>query len=75
MPNPGDIIIPFDPDKLAAVAQFSSVSDLSIADELTAAAEKIYQRRVPAPVRQFIEKRPAPPPKPKKPPARTEAGV
>ena len=79
MPNPGDIIIPFDPDKKAAVEQFSGPGDPPIVEELTAAAEKIYQKRVPPAVQLFIEKRPVPPPKTRKPPAKappkTEAGT
>ena len=75
MPNPGDIIISFDPNKLAAVAQFSGANDPPIVEELTSAAEKIYQKRVPAPVRQFIENRPVPPSKTKKPPIKPGSGT
>ena len=78
MPNPGDIIIPFDPEKKIAVEQFSGPGDPPIVEELTAAANKIYQKRVPESVQLYIEKRPVPPPKPPKPrksPPKKEAEV
>lgn len=58
MSKPGEIIIQFDAGKLDAVRQFSGETDPPIEEELTAMAEKIYAKRVPVPVRQFIEKRP-----------------
>jgi len=78
MPKPGDIIIPFDPEKKIAVEQFSGPGDPSMVEELTAAADRIYQKRVPESVRLYIEKRPVPPPKPPKPrktTPKTEAGA
>ena len=55
MPNLGAVTIPFNVQKLAAIVQFSSEKDMSLADVLTITIEKIYQKRVPAAVRQFIE--------------------
>ena len=66
MPNPGSITIPFNAQKLAAIAQFSSENDSPLADVLIATTDKIYLKRVPAAVRQFIEREPAPPAKSQK---------
>ena len=66
MPTPGTIAIPFNAQKLAAIAQFSGEKDPPLADVLTATTDKIYQKRVSAAVRQFIEREPAPPSKSRK---------
>ena len=66
MLNPGAVSIPFNAEKLAAIAQFSSENDPPLADVLIAATDKIYQKRVPAAVRQFIEREPPPPAKSQK---------
>ena len=56
-------MIPFNAQKLAAIAQFSGENDPPLIDVLTTAIDKVYQKRVPAAVRQFIEREPAPPAK------------
>ena len=66
MYNPGAITIPFNAQKLAAIEQFSGEKDPPLSDVLTATIEKTYLKRVPAAVRQFIERAPTPPPKPTK---------
>ena len=66
MLNPGAITIPFNTQKLAAIAQFSGEKDPPLADALTDVIEKVYLKRVPNPVRQFIEREPAPPSKSRK---------
>ena len=74
MPKPGEIIIPFDERKIEAMRKFPIGVAVSFEEELLAAAENLYRKRVPDAVRYLfgddvptpVKKRrkepPAPPP-------------
>ena len=73
MPKPGEITIPFDEKKIDAMRKFPIGADVSFEEELLAATENIYKRRVPdavrylfgddvsAPVKKRRKEQPAPP--------------
>lgn len=48
----------FDEQKRAALAQFLTKKGLTIEDEAAAFLQKLYERTVPAQVREFIESDP-----------------
>ena len=49
------ITIEFDAEKYKALQKFTEKKQLNIESELQASLEKLYQKNVPAVVREFIE--------------------
>ena len=47
--------VPFDEQKRAALAQFLTKKGVTLEDEAAAFLQKLYERTVPAQVREFIE--------------------
>ena len=64
------IIINFDSEKLSAIQQFSEKDAQSVETQILEHIEKIYQKIVPAPVRQYIENKPKSKPNPRKKPTK-----
>ena len=54
MSKSGEILIPFDERKIDAMRKFPIGATVSFEDELLAAAENIYKRRVPDAVRYLF---------------------
>ena len=54
MPKPGEILIPFDEKKIDAMRKFPIGAEVSFEDELLAATENIYKKRVPDAVRYLF---------------------
>ena len=54
MPKPGEIIIPFDERKIDAMRKFPIGAPVSFEDELLAATENLYKKRVPDAVRYLF---------------------
>jgi hypothetical protein len=48
---------PYEEDKINAIRQFTDEEKPSIEQELTALIDRLYQKNVPAPVREFIAAR------------------
>ena len=70
MPKPGEILIPFDERKIDAMRKFPIGAAISFEDELLAATENIYKKRVPDAVRYlFGDEVPAPAKKRRKDPS------
>lgn len=49
------ITVEFDAEKLKALQKFTEKKNLNIESELQASLEKLYQKNVPAVVREYIE--------------------
>jgi hypothetical protein len=49
--------IPYEEEKINAIRQFTDEEKPSIEQELTALIDRLYQKNVPAPVREFIAAR------------------
>ena len=70
MPKPGEILIPFDERKIDAMRKFPIGAAVSFEEELLAAAENLYKKRVPDAVRYlFGDDVPAPAKKRRKEPS------
>ena len=52
------IKVPFDEQKRVALAQFLTKKGLNLEDELAAHLQKLYEKAVPAQVREFLENSP-----------------
>ena len=69
-----NLTLAFDAEKLAALRQYAAKKEVDIADELAEALEKMYEKHVPAAVREYLSERQPPstarPPRPR--PARPE---
>lgn len=62
------VTVTFDSEKLNAVKQYMDKKDAALQGELDDFMEKLYEKYVPAPVREYIEsKQPEPEDKPKRP--------
>lgn len=69
-----NLTIPFDEEKLAALRRYMGKKELNLEAELTDALTKLYEKYVPAPVREYIDETDAPTltaPKPKRSPKPT----
>lgn len=51
----GNLAISFEEEKLAALRRYMSKKDLDLETELTNALTKLYEKYVPAPVREYID--------------------
>lgn len=51
------IQISFDAEKLGAIKQYMGKKDAELQTELDEVMQKLYEKHVPAPVREYIEKR------------------
>ena len=63
-----NVIISFDSEKLAALRQYSAKRTVSIEAELQDALERLYEKNVPAAVREYLAERVPPPPSRPRPP-------
>lgn len=63
-----NVTISFDEEKLTALKRYMAKKDLEPETELVTALAKLYEKYVPAPVREYIDESdaPAPAPKPKR---------
>jgi hypothetical protein len=52
------MIVTYDSEKLAAMRQYAAKRDVSVEDELAETIGKLYEKLVPAPVREYIENKP-----------------
>ena len=50
-----DLTIPFDKKKVSALELYMRKKNLDLRTEITEAITKLYEKYVPAPVREFIE--------------------
>ena len=50
----GNLAISFEEEKLAALRRYMSKKELDLEAELTDALTKLYEKYVPAPVREYI---------------------
>ena len=57
-----NLIIAINSEKLAALQQYAAKKDVSVTAELVDAAERLYERLVPAAVREYLENKPELPP-------------
>lgn len=65
-----NLTIAFDEEKLTALKRYMSKKELELESEMTDALTKLYEKYVPAPVREYIDESDAPTlaaPKPKRP--------
>lgn len=53
------IQISFDAEKLGAIQQYMGKKDAELQTELNEVMQKLYEKHVPAPVREYIESRDA----------------
>jgi hypothetical protein len=53
------LTVPFDAEKLSALRQYAARREVDVGQELADAVAKLYEKHVPAPVREYIENRPA----------------
>lgn len=58
----GNLAISFEEEKLAALRRYMSKKELDLEAELTDALTKLYEKYVPAPVREYIDETDAPAP-------------
>ncbi len=58
----GNLAISFEEEKLAALRRYMGKKDLDLETELTDALTKLYEKYVPAPVREYIDEADAPAP-------------
>lgn len=77
----GNLAISFEEEKLAALRRYMGKKELDLEAELTDALTKLYEKYVPAPMREYIDETDAPAsvaprpkrsPKPAAPPKPTE---
>ena len=54
------VVVPFDAEKLSALRQYAAKKEMSIEAELSDAIDRLYEKSVPAAVREYIENRPEP---------------
>lgn len=57
-----NLTIPLDEEKLAALRRYMGKKELNLEAELTDALTKLYEKYVPAPVREYIDETDAPAP-------------
>jgi len=50
-----NLTIAYDAEKLAALRQYAAKKNVSVESELAATIEKLYEKTVPTPVREYIE--------------------
>lgn len=67
--------ISFDADKLGALKQYMAKKDESLETELDNVVQKLYEKHVPAPVREYIESRDSETQKKPKRPARPSSSA
>lgn len=60
----GNLTISFDEEKIAALRRYMGKRNLNLESALTDAATKLYEKYVPAPVREYIDETDAPAPAP-----------
>lgn len=58
----GNLAISFEEEKLAALRRYMGKKELDLEAELTDALTKLYEKYVPAPVREYIDETDAPAP-------------
>lgn len=58
----GNLAISFEEEKLAALRRYMSKKELDLEAELTDALTKLYEKYVPAPVREYIDETDVPAP-------------
>lgn len=58
----GNLAISFEEEKLAALRRYMGKKELNLEAELTDALTKLYEKYVPAPVREYIDETDAPTP-------------
>lgn len=58
----GNLAISFEEEKLAALRRYMGKKELDLEAELTDALTKLYEKYVPAPVREYIDETDAPTP-------------
>lgn len=58
----GNLAISFEEEKLAALRRYMGKKELDLEAELNDALTKLYEKHVPAPVREYIDEADAPPP-------------
>lgn len=63
----GNLAISFEEEKLAALRRYMGKKELNLEAELTDALTKLYEKHVPAPVREYIDETDAPAPAAPKP--------
>lgn len=56
----GNLAISFEEEKLAALRRYMGKKELDLETELTDALTKLYDKYVPAPVREYIDETDAP---------------
>ena len=61
-----NLTIPYASEKLEALTQYAAKKELSIEAELSESLDKLYEKYVPAAVREYLAERPQP--KPQRPP-------
>ena len=61
-----NLIIAVESEKLAALNQYAAKKGVEVNAELTEAIERLYEKHVPAAVREYLDNKPAP--KPSRPP-------
>lgn len=62
------ITLAFDEDKLSALEFSLKKEGSSVQARLEQTLGQLYERTVPAPVREYLDSRSAPPPRPRRPP-------
>lgn len=68
-----ELMISFDGEKLSALRRYMAKKEMNLEAELNDAVQKLYEKFVPAPVREYIEDNAAPTPAVKSPRQRREA--
>lgn len=61
-----NLTVSFDDEKLKALNKYLKKKELTVDDELASALLHLYEKHVPAPVREYIDEEDAVIPKPKK---------
>lgn len=62
-----NLTVSFDDEKLRALNKYLRKKELTVDDELASALLHLYEKHVPAPVREYIDEEDVASPKPKKP--------
>lgn len=60
--NISNLILAIDSEKLAALRQYAAKRDVNVEAEMQDAVEKLYEKHVPAAVREYIAEREPPAP-------------
>lgn len=63
----GNLAISFEEEKLAALRRYMGKKELDLEAEMTDALAKLYDKYVPAPVREYIDETDTPVPVPSRP--------